>query len=178
MKVRDPVCGMAIDGREARATREFREHTLHFCSETCASRFDLAPKKYWKPTGREGRAAHEHRSAEVAQHDHRGHISHHATMVADFRRRFWVSLLLTVPILLLSHPIQKLLGLEEFLYFPEAGYLQFLLATLIYVYGGVAVLQRLWEGDERTSAGDDDADHDGHHHGLRLFGRGDVGRLR
>jgi len=127
---------MAIEDREARATREFRGHTLHFCSETCASRFDLAPKKYWKPPGREGRAAHEHRSAEVAQHDHRGHMGHHATMVTDFRRRFWVSLLLTVPILLLSHPIQRLLGLEEVLYFPEAGYLQFLLATLIYVYGG------------------------------------------
>ena len=34
-------------------------------------------------------------------------------MVADYRRRFWVSLILTVPALLLSPLIQETLGVEQ-----------------------------------------------------------------
>ncbi len=39
-------------------------------------------------------------------------------MVADFRRRFWVSLTLTVPVLALAPMIQGLLGLRDVLAFP------------------------------------------------------------
>jgi len=55
-------------------------------------------------------------------------------MVADFRRRFWVSLGLTIPVLALSHPIQDWLGLH--LTFPGDRWVQFGLATVIYFYGG------------------------------------------
>ena len=48
-----------------------------------------------------------------------GHHSHHAHMVADFRRRFWVSLALTLPVLALAQMIQRALGVEEVLDFPE-----------------------------------------------------------
>jgi Cu2+-exporting ATPase len=42
---------------------------------------------------------------------HAGHGGHdHAAMVADFRRRFWITLLLTPAILLLSPMIQHLPG--------------------------------------------------------------------
>ncbi|MFO7890350.1 MAG: hypothetical protein R6V04_08420 [bacterium] len=40
---------------------------------------------------------------------------HHARMVRDFKHRFWISLVLTVPILILSPLIQGLLGLSEML---------------------------------------------------------------
>ena len=36
----------------------------------------------------------------------------HNSMLADFRRRFWVSLALTIPILVLSPAIQQFLGLD------------------------------------------------------------------
>ncbi|HEU5164478.1 MAG TPA: hypothetical protein VFU29_03000, partial [Chitinophagaceae bacterium] len=36
---------------------------------------------------------------------HEGH-DHHAMMIDDFKKRFWLSLILTVPILLLSEMIQ------------------------------------------------------------------------
>ena len=38
--------------------------------------------------------------------------SHHTHMVDDFRRRFWVSLALTVPVLATSEMLQHLLGLR------------------------------------------------------------------
>ena len=34
--------------------------------------------------------------------------AHHAHMAADFRKRFWISLVLTVPILVLSPMLQSL----------------------------------------------------------------------
>jgi P-type Cu2+ transporter len=61
---------------------------------------------------------------------------HHAMMIADFRRRLWVSLALTVPILLLSPMIQGVLGLAGRLDFPGDSYLLFALSTVVYLYGG------------------------------------------
>jgi Cu2+-exporting ATPase len=57
-------------------------------------------------------------------------------MVAEFRRRFWVSLALTVPVLLLAPLIQGWLGIEDALRFPGDRLVQFALASVVYVYGG------------------------------------------
>ncbi|RTL91566.1 cadmium-translocating P-type ATPase [Ancylobacter aquaticus] len=57
-------------------------------------------------------------------------------MVADFRRRFWVTLVLTPPVLLLSPMIQHWLGLAETLAFAGDGLVLFALSTIVYVYGG------------------------------------------
>src|SRR5260370_10485641 len=57
-------------------------------------------------------------------------------MVADFRRRFWVSLLLTAPVLALAPMIQQGLGLRELLHFPGDSFIAFGLATVIFSYGG------------------------------------------
>jgi Cu2+-exporting ATPase len=58
---------------------------------------------------------------------------HHAMMEADFRRRFWVVLVLTAPVLLLSPTIQRWFGFG--LTFPGARYLLFALATVVTFYG-------------------------------------------
>jgi len=57
-------------------------------------------------------------------------------MIADFRRRFWLSLALTLPILALSPMIQGFLGLTEILAFPGDRYLLFGLSAAVFVYGG------------------------------------------
>jgi P-type Cu2+ transporter len=68
---------------------------------------------------------------------HAGHGGHdHAAMVADFRRRFWITLLLTPPVLLLSPMIQHLLGIGDALAFPGDRYVLFVLSSVAYVYGG------------------------------------------
>jgi Cu2+-exporting ATPase len=64
-----------------------------------------------------------------------GH-GHHAHMVADFRRRFWISLALTIPVFALAPLIQRFLGIEGALDFPGDSLVQALLATVIYFYGG------------------------------------------
>ncbi|MGQ7791531.1 heavy metal translocating P-type ATPase [Faunimonas sp. B44] len=65
--------------------------------------------------------------ADGGQHDH-------AAMVGEFRRRFWVSLALTPPILVLSPMVQHVLGFE--LDFAGRGALVMLLSSVVYFYGG------------------------------------------
>ncbi|HXV90915.1 MAG TPA: heavy metal translocating P-type ATPase, partial [Gemmatimonadales bacterium] len=63
---------------------------------------------------------------------HGGHAHH----VADFRRRFWVSLALTVPVVATSEMLQHLVGVREALAFPGDAWVGFAFATAVYVYGG------------------------------------------
>jgi Cu2+-exporting ATPase len=61
---------------------------------------------------------------------------HHAMMVADFRRRFWVSLIISIPILLLSPLIQGFLGLQGKISFAGDLYVLFALSSAVFFYGG------------------------------------------
>jgi Cu2+-exporting ATPase len=69
---------------------------------------------------------------------------HHPHMVADFRKRFWICLILTVPILLLSPLIQKFFGLREALRFRGDLYLLFLLSSVVFFYGGYPFFKGLF----------------------------------
>jgi Cu2+-exporting ATPase len=71
-------------------------------------------------------------------------------MVADFRRRFWISLILTVPVLILSPMIQRFLGLGEAIRFPGDLYVLFGFASVVFFYGGYPFLKGIF--DELRSA--------------------------
>lgn len=62
------------------------------------------------------------------------HKEHHKHMINMFKKRFIVSLILTIPILLLSLTIQNWLGFS--LDFSLRGEILFLIGTGIYFYGG------------------------------------------
>src|SRR6188474_6898 len=64
---------------------------------------------------------------------HQGH-DHHAMMINDFKKRFWVSLILTVPVLLLSEMIQHWLSFE--IKFAGDKYILLILSSFIFFYGG------------------------------------------
>jgi Cu2+-exporting ATPase len=74
-------------------------------------------------------------------------------MVADFRRRFWVSLGLTVPVALLSPMIQRLLGVAGSWGFLGDRWVQFALASLIFIYGGRPFLWGLADELRRRQPG-------------------------
>jgi Cu2+-exporting ATPase len=74
-----------------------------------------------------------------------GHHDHHAHMVADFRKRLWVSLLLTIPILLFSPMIQTFIGLGESLRFPGDLFLAFLFSSAVFFYGGYPFLKGIYD---------------------------------
>ncbi|MCR9065202.1 MAG: heavy metal translocating P-type ATPase, partial [Cytophagales bacterium] len=71
---------------------------------------------------------HEHdHSAQNPAHGEHGH-DHHKMMIEDFKRRFWVSLALTIPVLLLSPMIQDWIGVNWGFTFDR--YLLFILSSL------------------------------------------------
>jgi Cu2+-exporting ATPase len=70
---------------------------------------------------------------------------HHAHMVADYRRRFWGSLVLTVPILLLSPLIQSVLGIGEALQFPGDLFVLWGISSVVFVYGGWPFLKGIYD---------------------------------
>ncbi|PIW70274.1 MAG: copper-translocating P-type ATPase [Ignavibacteriales bacterium CG12_big_fil_rev_8_21_14_0_65_30_8] len=70
-----------------------------------------------------------------------GHHNHHDHMISDFRKRFWISLILTVPILLLSPMIQRLINLENILSFKGSEYLLFFFSSVVFFHGGYPFLK-------------------------------------
>ncbi|HQO14001.1 MAG TPA: copper-translocating P-type ATPase [Smithellaceae bacterium] len=86
-------------------------------------------------------AAHAQAQAKYPSPDHstehhHGHKNSHAHMIGDFRKRFWVSLALTVPVLLLTPMVQMFLGFSDSLRFPGDEYILFVLSSIIFFYGG------------------------------------------
>ena len=71
---------------------------------------------------------------------HAGH-NHHAMMVTDFKKRFYVVLALTIPILLLSPMIQQFIRVNW--QFAASSYILFGLSTIVYFYGGWPFLKGL-----------------------------------
>jgi Cu2+-exporting ATPase len=78
---------------------------------------------------------HKHKNHGHEQHHgSHDHNEHHKMMIRDFRKRFWISLALTLPVLVLSPMIQNLLNYE--LVFAYSKYILFGLSALIFFYGG------------------------------------------
>ena len=90
----------------------------------------------------------------AAGRDHRGdHHTHHAQMVADFHRRFWICLVLTLPVLALAPLIQQVLGVKEAWSFPGDRFVQFGLASVIFFYGGWPFLKGIYNELGRKQPG-------------------------
>jgi Cu2+-exporting ATPase len=89
-------------------------------------------------------AGHDMPDGRTGYDEHQGH-DHHAYMIRDFQTRFLVCLVLTVPVLLLSKPVQMLLHLGTKLPFACSTWVLFVLSAFIYVYGGMPFLKGLFE---------------------------------
>ncbi|WP_445737269.1 copper-translocating P-type ATPase [Mariniflexile sp.] len=89
--------------------------------------------------------------------DHSGHDGnapmgmaghdHHKMMVKDFRKRFWVSLIITIPILFFSPMIQEFFGYDFLL--PGNPYFLFALSSFVYFWGAWPFLKGFY-GEMKT----------------------------
>ncbi|HRO93991.1 heavy metal translocating P-type ATPase [Citricoccus sp.] len=70
-------------------------------------------------------------------HDHGKHAGHSTAM---FRNRFWVSLVLSIPVVFFSHMVGQLLGYHV-PQFPGSAWIAPVLGTVIYLYGGAPFLK-------------------------------------
>ncbi len=94
---------------------------------------------------------HEDHNHQKNGHQGHSHQEHHRKMIEDFKRRFWVSLVLTIPILLLSPMIQEWLGISW--QFPGDSYVLFGLSIAIFFYGGYPFLKGLVDELKEGSPG-------------------------
>lgn len=85
------------------------------------------------------------------KHENHDHSMHHMHMIMDFKKRFWVSLVITLPIIVMAPMIQELLGYE--FTFPGDRYVQFGLSTLVFFYGGWPFLTGLVDELKKKSPG-------------------------
>lgn len=99
--------------------------------------------------GDEGGGGHHRHDSNTAdahskhmEHGHRGHTAghgHHEHMLTDFKRRFIIASILTIPILALSPSVQAWTGF--FLYVPFSKQILLALAAAVYLYGGYPFLK-------------------------------------
>lgn len=93
---------------------------------------------------------HEHMNHGEHNHDHHnhsghgdhGHGGHGAHMMADFKQRFWVVLVLSIPLAIIAPMLMHLFGYH--IDFPGQGLLEFGLATIVFFYGGKPFLSHAW----------------------------------
>lgn len=81
----------------------------------------------------EHEGSHHNHEENHESHNHNGH-DHHAHMVTDFRNKFFIILIFTIPIVLLSPMIQNFIGVDW--QFTGDSYIVAALATFVYFYGG------------------------------------------
>ncbi len=105
------------------------EHAKMDHSKMDHSKMDMNKEEHSKmdhgaiPMGREG-------------HDH------HKMMIRDFRKRFWVCLIITIPILVFSPMIQDFIGYNLLL--PGNQYILLALSSFVYFWGGWPFLKGFW----------------------------------
>jgi Cu2+-exporting ATPase len=104
-------------------------------------------QNHMSPKSQEEQHAHHQMKS---QHEHG---DHHAHMVKDFRTRFWISLAVSVPILLLSPMIQEFIGLREAFHFTGDMYVLFGLSSFIFFYGGYPFLKGIFDELKKASPG-------------------------
>ncbi len=125
----------------------------HMGSSTAASEHDhheAQEHQHSVEQAQQSSAAGQHAMHDAAAHgrdmEHAGHGEGHAAHVdhtgheALFRRRFWVCLVLTIPVLLFSPMIQDWFGFRV-PEFPGSQWVGPLFAIIIFLYGGIPFLQ-------------------------------------
>lgn len=92
---------------------------------------------------------HDEKVGKKHGHDHSGHD--HSSMIGEFKKRFWISLAVALPVILLSEMIQHWFGFT--ITFPGDNYLLAALSTFIFFYGGWPFLKGLWDEVIKTETG-------------------------
>src|SRR5262249_1889649 len=163
----DPVCGMTIAPEDSVSAVEHGGRTYHFCAESCARRFPEDPERFLQPAASAPAPEAPARAAGAAEYT----CPMHPEVVRDgpgacpicgmaleprtasaeesnseliqMQRRFWISALLTLPLLALmvadmlpERPLHALLGARA------GASLQLVLATPVVLWGGWAFFER------------------------------------
>jgi Cu+-exporting ATPase len=159
----DPVCGMPVTITDDTLSADFAGKTYHFCSPKCFNKFDSDP--YFYDSGNSKRH-HDDQAQDVdytcpmhpeiikkgpgecpicgmalepmtvTSDDEPSHE------LVDFTRRFWLSAILSIPLLAITMGPFIGLPFREWLGEPTAIYVEFVLATPVVLWAGIPLFKR------------------------------------
>ncbi|MDR3532286.1 MAG: heavy metal translocating P-type ATPase [Rhodopila sp.] len=165
MRAIDPVCGMKVDPATSKHRLEHNGQTFHFCSAGCRGMFEGDPDKYLAPRMSETEPAPRGVIYTCPMHPQIRHpgpgncpicgMALEPLQVAaetgpnpelvDMTRRFWIGLVLTVPVAVLEMGGHLPLFGRLHLVSPSlSNWIQFALATPAVVWAGWPFFQRGW----------------------------------
>ncbi len=158
----DPVCGMKVRPESVKGKSDFKGETYYFCSVKCKTKFDADPNAYLNKKPAPPRAEAKSIEYTCPMHpevrqmgpgncpicgmalepvtislDHEEDNSEYLSM----KRRFWVSVALTVPLLAIT------MGGRNIVHSAHAilSYLELAFATPVVLWGGWPFFERFWQ---------------------------------
>ncbi|GHB29507.1 copper-translocating P-type ATPase [Pseudovibrio japonicus] len=163
VKEQDPVCGMQVEVTSQTLSAEFTGKSYHFCSEKCAHTFQGDPYFYASGNSKKQQAAQAQdvdytcpmhpeivqkgpgqcpicgmtlEPMAVTTSDEPSHE------LVDFTRRFWLSAILSVPLLALTMGPFFGLPFRNWIGETAAIYVEFILATPVVLWAGIPLFKR------------------------------------
>ena len=151
----DPVCGMTVDPHTAGHRHPHRGHTWYFCSAGCRARFAADPEKYLTKEARAAEPAPAGAIYTCPMHPEIRQIGPGSCPIcgmalepeiasadtgpnpelAEMRRRFWIGLVLTLPVVALDMGAH-LVGGHGFIDQALSNWIQFAFATSVVLWAG------------------------------------------
>lgn len=158
--VKDPVCGMDVDPATAQYQTAYNEQTYYFCAENCLKKFEDDPEQYLQPQDekpviagaiyicpmhpeirQEGPGTCPICGMALEPETTTGDEGENPELT-DFRKRFWIGLLLTLPVFILE------MGAHVFnlhLVNPQvSNWLQLTFGTPVVLWAGWPFFERAW----------------------------------
>lgn len=164
-KVRDPVCGMIVDPHTTEHKAELADRPYYFCSAGCRAKFLAEPQRYLDSTfAAEAEPVPEGTIYTCPMHPEVRQVGPGSCPICgmalepvlvsleaepneeliDMRRRFWIGLVLTIPVFMLEMG-GHLIGLEHLISQRNSNWLQMILATPVVLWAGWPFFQRGWQ---------------------------------
>jgi Cu+-exporting ATPase len=161
-EVTDPVCGMTVDPAKTPHHAMHAGHAWHFCSDKCRTKFVADPDHYLKPPtpldAPAGAIWTCPMHPEVRQ-DHPGacpicgmalepetvSLEHGPSPeLADMTRRFWIGLVLALPVFLLEMGGHVFPAIHHLVPMRLSTWIQLVLATPVVLWAGWPFFERGW----------------------------------
>ena len=162
--VLDPVCGMSVDPQTAKHKSDYKGQTYYFCSAGCKTKFQANPTKYLEASAKTAKPVVSDAIYTCPMHPQIQQVGpgtcpicgmalEPMTVTADsgpnhelidMTRRFWVGLVLTIPVFVLEMG-GHVTGLTMLLGQQLSNWIQLVLATPVVLWAGWPFFVRGWQ---------------------------------
>lgn len=163
-KVKDPVCGMDVDPASAKNTLTHQGQHFYFCSPGCKAKFAADPQRYVTPKAAETKPADPGAIYTCPMHPEIRQVGPGSCPIcgmalepevatadsgpnpelADMTRRFWIGLVLTVPVFVLEMGAHLFPSLLHVIPAGISNWVQLAFATPVVLWAGYPFFERGW----------------------------------